>query len=80
MRRGGLTVLPDPTLLHTALVILHIIYTFKREMIVLLQSVCLFKHSQNYYSIYSHIKQCTYVELCLMQFNRLQQTMLMNLP
>lgn len=58
---GGLTVLPDPSLLFTALVILHIIYTFNHEMIVLLQSVCLFKRSQNYYSIYSHIKQCTYV-------------------
>lgn len=61
MRMGGLTVLPDPTLLHTALVILHNIYTFNNEMIVLLQSVCLFSHSPNYNSIYSHIKQCTYV-------------------
>lgn len=76
VRMGGLTVFPEPTLLHTGLVILHIIYTFNHEMIVLLQSVCLFKHSQNYYSIYSHIKQCTYVGTRLMQFNRLQQTTL----
>lgn len=61
MRMGGLAVLPDPTLLCTALVTLQVIYTFNHEMIVLLQSVCLFKHSQNYYSIYSHIKQCTFI-------------------
>lgn len=57
VRMGGLTPL-TPTLLHTALVILHIIYTLNHEMIVLLQILNIPK---NYYLIYSHIKQYTYV-------------------
>lgn len=59
------------SLLHTALVILHIIYTIHHEMIVLLQISAYLNIPKNYYSVY--LQDVHMLEICLMEDNRLQQ-------